>query len=131
MKLVTAAIIIENNEILIARRSSKSKLPGFWEFPGGKIEGDETPQECLERELEEELGIKSKAKEIIKESRYKYSHGEFLLLAILTKLLNHEFKLTAHDKVRWIPISKLLEYKLAPADIPIANHVVEKYSITA
>ncbi len=125
MKLVTAAIIIENDKILIAKRSSKSKLPGYWEFPGGKVEGSETPQECLERELEEELGVKASAKEVIKESEYKYSHGEFRLLAILTELLDHDFELTAHDEIRWVHISKILEYKLAPADIPIANHIIK------
>lgn len=57
MKIVTAAIIFKNNRVLLTRRKSSQKLEGYWEFPGGKIEGNETPQECMERELFEELGV--------------------------------------------------------------------------
>jgi len=124
MKIVTAAIIIEDDNILITLRNSDSKLSGYWEFPGGKMEGDETPQECLERELGEELGVKSKPTKIITESEYHYSHGSFKLIAIQTSLHSNNFVLTAHDEARWIPIAQLLDYKLAPADIPIANYIV-------
>ena len=57
MKLVTAAIIINNGKVLIAQRAEKQKLAGKWEFPGGKIEFGETPEECRKREIKEELGI--------------------------------------------------------------------------
>ena len=56
-KFVTAAIILRDDRVLLARRSSGQKLAGFWEFPGGKVEAGETPESCLARELEEELGI--------------------------------------------------------------------------
>jgi 8-oxo-dGTP diphosphatase len=55
MKLVTAAIIRDGENILVVRRGPREKLAGFWEFPGGKVEHPETLQECLERELFEEL----------------------------------------------------------------------------
>jgi len=50
-------IIRKNGSVLLARRSPREKLAGFWEFPGGKVENGETPEECLARELDEELGI--------------------------------------------------------------------------
>jgi mutator protein MutT len=59
-KVVTAAIIRRNGSVLLARRSSGEKLAGFWEFPGGKVEDGETPEECLARELDEELGIQAR-----------------------------------------------------------------------
>ena len=55
MKRVSAALIEQRGEFLIARRSAQDTLGGFWEFPGGKVEKGETPQECLEREILEEL----------------------------------------------------------------------------
>ncbi len=55
MKSVTAAIIVREGRYLLARRSEGQNLAGFWEFPGGKIEANETPKECLIRELREEL----------------------------------------------------------------------------
>ena len=58
-KVVTAAIIRRNGSVLLARRSFGERLAGFWEFPGGKVEDRETPEECLARELEEELGIEA------------------------------------------------------------------------
>ena len=95
------------------------------EFPGGKIENDETLHECLEREIKEELGIKSTVKEILYESIYRYEHGEFKIIAISTKLHSNNFDLKSHDKVHWVQIEELLEYKLLPADIPIAKKIME------
>ena len=57
MKLVTAAILIKDNRILIAKRRINDKLAGNWEFPGGTIEYEETPEECLRREMKEEFDI--------------------------------------------------------------------------
>jgi 8-oxo-dGTP diphosphatase len=112
--------------VVLTRRHPNEKLPGYWEFPGGKVEEGETPQECLERELCEELGIVSKAGKIIAVSEYHYSHGSFRLLAIMTTLKDKNFSLSVHDRVEWVPIASLLEYKLAPADIPIAKVIMEK-----
>ena len=59
MKLVTAAAIIEEGSLLIAKRGGESDLEGLWELPGGKVEEGESPEECLERELFEELGVRT------------------------------------------------------------------------
>lgn len=123
MKIVTAAIIIQNEKVLLARRKSDEVLAGFWEFPGGKIEQGETPNECLERELLEELGVESTAGDMFAESIYSYEHGTITLLAIRAKLLQQNLALSVHDKVEWVSIRKLSEYNLAPADIPIAKQL--------
>ena len=127
MKNVSAAIIIRNNEILIGRRSASVNLTGFWEFPGGKQDPGETIQECLERELFEELSVASKAGEIFQESIFRYDGGTINLIGIMTELLDTNFTLSVHDKVEWVEISELLSYKLAPADIPIAEKIRNTY----
>ena len=72
MKQVTAAIIIRDGKVLLTRRKQGESLAGFWEFPGGKIEKGETPQECLERELKEELGLNTCAGDLLTECVYHY-----------------------------------------------------------
>jgi 8-oxo-dGTP diphosphatase len=121
MKLVTAAIIRNENCVLLTRRKKGQKLEGYWEFPGGKIEKDETPQSCLERELLEELCVEAIAGEIITESIYQYSHGIIKLLAIETVLLSEKIQLSVHDKAEWVPVENLCSFKLAPADVHIAK----------
>ena len=127
MKNVSAAIIIRNNKILIGRRSASVNLTGFWEFPGGKQDPGETIQECLERELFEELSVPSIAGDIFHESIFRYDRGTINLIGIMTELLDTNFTLSVHDKVEWVQINELLSYKLAPADIPIAEKVRNTY----
>jgi 8-oxo-dGTP diphosphatase len=124
MKLVTAGIITHNNQVLLARRKKGQNLEGYWEFPGGKIEPNETPQACLERELFEELNLTTKAGRIIAESVYEYSHGAIKLLAIEAELLSDNIKLSVHDKLAWVTIYDVQNFKLAPADIEIARQLI-------
>ena len=81
MKDVTAAIIVKDGKVLIAKRKPTDKLPDKWEFPGGKIEPDETPRDCLAREMKEEFGITVSVGEFLGESVYHYEHGAIRLLA--------------------------------------------------
>jgi hypothetical protein len=75
--------------------------------------------------LFEELGIKSNAGKIIVESEYRYEHGSFRILAIQTTISENNFSLKIHDEVEWV-IFPLLINNIAPADIPIAEAIVEK-----
>lgn len=125
MKQVTAAIITEGDNVLIARRASQHKLGGFWEFPGGKLDEGETLKECIEREILEELGVNSKANEEFTRSIYKYEHGTIELIAIFVEILSYGFQLEVHDRICMIPTKELLSYKLAPADIKIAKELIE------
>ena len=125
MKTVSAAVIENDGRVLIARRKPTDTLGGFWEFPGGKVEGEETPQECLKREISEELGVDSEAGDEICRSIYEYEHGAFEIIAIKTSLKSFHFKLSSHDKADFIEKSRLLEFNLLPADIPIAEKIME------
>jgi 8-oxo-dGTP diphosphatase len=125
MKIVTAAIIEDKGLFLIARRAHDQKLAGMWEFPGGKVEPGETLQECLKREITEELGANAIVGEVLTESHYKYQHGEILLVALKTELQSQELRLTVHDEFQWLTPKQILDLDLAPADIPIAKFLME------
>lgn len=125
MKTVAAAIIRNDSKVLIGRRAPKEMLAGFWEFPGGKVEDGESLQACLQRELLEELNIYTKVSDIIAVSEYQYEQGAIKLVALNTLIIEGEIFPTVHDVVEWAEISALLDYKLAPADIPIAEKLKE------
>jgi 8-oxo-dGTP diphosphatase len=78
---VTAAIIIRDGKVFIAKRSANSNLPGKWEFPGGKTDEGETPQECLARELNEEFDIAVTSGEFVVESEHHYEQKTVRLVA--------------------------------------------------
>lgn len=123
MMLVTAAIIINNGLILISQRANNQKLAGKWEFPGGKIEPGEIPEECLKREIKEELGINIEVDEFFDKSVYRYDTGEIKLLAYKAQWIEGEYKLTAHSQMKWVEPCELENYDFAPADIPFIKRL--------
>ena len=128
MKQVAAAIISRNGRILVTRRAPGERLAGYWEFPGGKIEMSESPQECIVRELLEELSLNATAGEIIARSIYEYTEGAIELIAIECKVKEPQIKLTVHDAYDFLEPTNLLRIKLAPADIEIAGEVIRRHS---
>ena len=128
MKNVSAAIIIENHQVFLARRAEGENLAGYWEFPGGKQKKNESIRECLERELREELSVNSIAGDIFFESVYQYDGEVINLIGIITTINDSDqINLSVHDKVCWVNIQEVLDYKLAPADIPIAKEIIKVY----
>lgn len=123
MIFVAAGIIEDRNKILIARRKEGKHLSGYWEFPGGKIEVDESPEDCLKRELREEFSIETEIKNFVGESSYRYPHITIKLMAYTVKIKSGYFKMSDHDKVEWILLEDIKNFKMAPADIPI----IKKY----
>lgn len=125
MKDVTAALIIRDNTVFLAQRKIGQYLESMWEFPGGKIEVGETAEGCLARELEEEFGITVQVGCFFMESIYHYVTGAIRLLAYFVDDVSGNFVPTVHDEVRWVEFGKLMEYDLAPADIPIAKALIK------
>lgn len=124
---VTAAVIVKDGKVLAARRGPGKHLEGYWEFPGGKLEENETPEECLERELTEEFSISSRVGDYIGESVYDYGEKVVRLLAYEVEHTAGNFELVDHDELRWLEIKQLADMKWAPADIPL----VEQYETRA
>jgi 8-oxo-dGTP diphosphatase len=120
-RVVTAAIIRRGDCILLARRGPGERLAGLWEFPGGKVESGETPEQSLSRELFEELGIVARIGKAYGESSHQYEHGSFRLIAFLVDNVEGEPRPSVHDRLTWAKIEDLTSYALLPADLPIAK----------
>ncbi len=118
---VTAAIIHHNGKILIARRPAGDPLAGKWEFPGGKIEQGETPAECLQREIKEELGITILVGDFFADSIYAYPAKTVHLQAYFAAWSSGEIELRSHDAIAWATPADLKQFDFAPADIPFVN----------
>ncbi len=121
--LVTAAVIFDGERVLITRRPDDKRHPGFWEFPGGKVESGESPEEALCREIREELDAEVRVAGIFEVVFYRYDWGPVLILAYRCQLLTN----TIHDigvaEHRWVHPKNLADFSILPADQPIINRL--------
>jgi 8-oxo-dGTP diphosphatase len=119
---VTCAIIEHNHKVLVTQRSEKMTLPLKWEFPGGKIEKDETAEACLIREILEELHINIKITKQLNSNIHQYSETKIIkLIPFICELLSGDIKLTEHANFLWLSKNELLNLDWAEADVPILN----------
>lgn len=124
--LVVAALIKKNNNVLIARRSTGDEnVLGKWEFPGGKVEPNETEEHAIEREIKEEFELDIKANKYITNNVCEYPTKTVDLRLYECEYISGEFKLHDHSEYKWVNINELLNYDLAPADIPLAKYLKE------
>lgn len=127
---VVGAILIENGKILCAQRGEGKSLAYLWEFPGGKIETGETPQEALIRELQEELMIEVEVQsEKFEETSYQYDFGLVTLTTFICFLKKGTPQLTEHIAVEWLAPKELTTLEWAPADIPAVEKLMEMETI--
>ena len=121
---VVAALIEDDNKVLLARRSTGDiNVLGKWEFPGGKVEQDENELEAIEREIKEEFELTIKATEFITNNVCEYPTKVVDLRLYKCDYVSGEFNLHDHSEYKWVDKEELLEYDLAPADIPLAEYV--------
>ena len=124
---VVGALLMEQNRILCAQRGETKTLAKLWEFPGGKIEMGETPQEALARELKEELMIEVEiASELFEQTSYAYDFGTVNLTTFICLLKSGRPQLTEHIEVKWLKPSELKSLEWAPADIPAVNKLMKE-----
>jgi A/G-specific adenine glycosylase len=116
---IAAAVIWKGNKILIDQRKSQGLLGGLWEFPGGKKESGETLEECLIREISEEVGIKIKVIKKITAVNHAYSHFRITLHAFECKYLSGKPRPIDCVAVKWIKLGDLDQYPF-----PKANHKI-------
>lgn len=121
MKRVTAALLVKDGLYLIAKRRAGDSLANLWEFPGGKIEVGETPEECLRREMYEELQINVEVGQFFCESIYEYEFGVIQLLVYWVSWKGDSLYPTVHDEIAWVDKQTILNYQFLPADIPIVE----------
>lgn len=123
---VVGAVLIRDGLVLGAQRSELMSLPLLWEFPGGKIEPDESPQLALKRELREELGVQAIVGDQVETTEYEYDFGLVTLTTFYCSLAKGEPKLTEHAQIRWFTPAELSALEWAPADIPAVKKIIEK-----
>jgi len=113
---VAAALIFRDGKLLIAQRRAGSHLGGLWEFPGGKREPDETFEQCLVRELREELGVESSVGELFEEVTHAYPEKTVRLKFFICRLAQGEPRPLGCAAVKWVSWSDLDENIFPAAD---------------
>jgi len=113
---VAAAILRRGGTILIAQRHAHDPLANFWEFPGGKREPEETFEQCLARELQEELGVTVRVCRLVHDVTHHYPERTVRLCFFECELLAGEPKPLDCQDCRWVPAAELRRYKFPPAD---------------
>lgn len=120
---VVGAVIKRNNKILCAQRGTEKSLPLKWEFPGGKIEKEETPEEALKREITEEMQCSISIGEAVEDTTYEYDFGVVNLKTYYCDLVEGEPTLTEHVAIKWLAPEELSSLDWAPADIPAIDKI--------
>ena len=120
---VACAIIEIGGKVLCTQRSESMSLPLKWEFPGGKIDEGESPEECLKRELNEELGIEAFVSQPHPTTTHQYPSFSVTLYPFICEIISGEITLHEHNAMIWLPIKELHTLDWAKADWP----VIEEY----
>jgi len=117
LRFVAAALIVRGGEVLIGQRRPDQPMAMLWEFPGGKIEAGESPEQALARELEEELSIRAIIGPRVTHIRHNYRHGGAVdLLFFAVREFAGEIESRIYHQVRWVKLEELGEYEFLAAD---------------
>jgi 8-oxo-dGTP diphosphatase len=117
LRFVAAALIVRDGAVLIGQRRADQPMALLWEFPGGKIEAGESPQQALARELTEELGIAARIGPPVTRIRHNYRHGGAVDLQFFSvREFVGEIENRIYEQVRWVKLSELPAYEFLAAD---------------
>lgn len=120
VKKVAAGIISHKGKFLIAQRKHGKTCEYLWEFPGGKLETGETMQQCLKRELMEELHLEIEVSKYFMTSTYAYDFGTIELHAYFATCTQEDLSFHPdHEQARWVSLHEMSDYAFPPADKPI------------
>lgn len=119
--VVAVALIDEGNRVLISQRPKGKQLAGLWEFPGGKLDAGETPEQALVRECREELGIEVCETCLAPLTFASHSYDDFHLLMPLYICRNWEGEIAPQEgqQIAWVRANRLQHYPMPPADVPL------------
>ncbi len=126
--VVTAAIIQRNNMFLIAQRPGTGLLAGMWEFPGGKLETEETLEQSLTREIQEELNCKIDVGEPFGVYQHAFTHFRITLHAFFCKIIEGEPFPVEAKQIAWVEASALKDYPMGKVDRQISRNLTRKPS---
>lgn len=122
---VTCAIIRRGSEILALRRPPGASRGGKWEFPGGKVESGETPEDCLRRELREELAVEVRLAAALPAYSFDYPDFTIRLIPFVCELVSGRLELREHSEARWAPAAGLRSLDWAAADVQALENYIE------
>jgi 8-oxo-dGTP diphosphatase len=125
--LVAACALVDaDSRVLLAQRPQGKPMAGLWEFPGGKVESGERPEETLIRELEEELGIVVREPCLAPLTFASHAYPDFHLLMPLYVCRRWEGTVTPREgqSLAWVRPNKLRDYEMPPADVPLVSHLM-------
>ncbi len=127
---VSGAIILRTNQDtnkkeIFATQRGYGDWKGWWEFPGGKLEPGETPEQCIEREIREELATEVKAEKILGVVEYDYPEFHLTMHCILCSIVSGELKLLEHESAKWLSKETLRSVNWLPADQLILDKIEE------
>jgi len=125
--LVTAAIIPHDGKLLVTRRKADVPYPLLWEFPGGKVEPQEDPRDCIVREIREELAIEVDVAGIYDVIYYRYPERAVLVLAYRCHWLRGEIIDLDVAEHRWVLPCDIPKLELLPADFPLAEKICREH----
>jgi len=121
--LVTAAVVFDGEKVLLTRRPDDKRHPGFWEFPGGKVDAGESPEQALCREMREELDVEVRVSGIYEVVFYRYEWGPVLILAYQCELLTDTLRDLGVAEHRWVLPREMVNFNILPADQPIIDRL--------
>ncbi|MGJ8528972.1 (deoxy)nucleoside triphosphate pyrophosphohydrolase [Maritalea sp.] len=125
--VVACALVDADRRVLIARRPEDKNMGGLWEFPGGKVEPDETPEAAIIRELKEELDINTKEACLAPLTFASFSYEKFHLLMPLYVCRKWQGTPVAreHSALKWVKPQRMRDYPMPPADEPLVAHLCD------
>ena len=120
---VVAAVIMKNDLFLIANRSFEDNSQGIWEFPGGKVEENETLNSALMREIKEELSLKIKVGNMIATIDLNRTHKNIYVHYYYAIIVSGQISLNVHSEFKWVPHSQLKNFTFIDGDRHILNYL--------
>ena len=121
---VVAAIIIKDGQVFATQRGY-GEFQGWWEFPGGKMEAGESPQEALKREIREELDADVLVKELLETVEWDYPNFHLTMHCFICNLLSESLHLNEHEAATWLTHATLKSVKWLPADEILLDKIAE------
>lgn len=125
--VVAAALLDADNRILIAQRPANKNMGGLWEFPGGKVEAGESPEQALIRELKEELDIDTQTACLapLTFASHHYEKFHILMPLYVCRRFKGVAKPLEHQALKWVKATQLRDYDMPPADAPLIAHLCD------